>query len=310
MISRDCRGVTLIELLTVMVIAGLAGTMILPVCLAFQSRGLVEIGRNDLHDRAERLLRFLGNDLREAAFLTGAQPQHVDGSPLTLIHDSRPGDPLELLPTAIMADSGGATDHDALTLVKAVSFSPPISLWFAADAQATELTLNRSPNQSPGSSREIRPAPEAISHLLLANQPVCYPVCTTGQTLHLEHPLRDPAAAGTEVLGARAYRYALEAHGGTGRLQRDDFTHREILDNAVDGLQFEYLLESGEMVDQPEPRQIRGIRISLLVRSLHEHRGALNRDSYRLADRSYGPFNDHYRRIQVSQLIEVKNNGR
>ncbi|PLX80966.1 MAG: hypothetical protein C0614_07045 [Desulfuromonas sp.] len=305
-----CRGVTLVELLTTLVIAGLTGVMILPVCLAFQGNGLAEMGRNDLHDRAERLLRFLTNDIREAAFQCGPQPRQADGNALTLVHDSLAGDPLETLPFALSPENGGSTEHDALTMVKAISFIPPLTTWLAADCDTTELTLSRAPNQQPASSREIKPAPEAISHLTLANHSLCYPVVTSDQTLHLEFPLAMAVPVGTEVLGIRAFRYLVEDHGGTGRLRRDDFTSQEILDDAVDGLQFEYLLADGRLVDDPtQSGEIRGVRISLLVRALRPEPNHRDNLCYQLADRSYGPFNDNFRRVLVSQVAEVRNNG-
>ncbi|MDT8441675.1 MAG: PilW family protein [Desulfuromonadales bacterium] len=311
MTAGNCRGVTLLELLSVLLIAGLVGVIVLPACLAFQAQGIRTIGRNDLHDRAERLLRFLANDIRSAAFLTGPQPLQADGSPLALVHDSLPGDPLEEFPSALVPESGGADDDDALTLVTALSFAPPLTLWLAAEADSDELTLNRAPNQPPGSSRELRPAPEAINHLLLANQPDCYPVAGGGQTLYLEQPLAVAAPAGTEVLGVRAFRYLLEPHAGSGRLRRDDFTSREIVDPAVDALQFQYLLADGRLVDQvADTLAIRGVRISLLVRALRPDREHLDRSSYAIADRSYGPYDDHYRRLLVSKLVEVRNHGR
>ena len=60
-----CTGVTLVELLIAMVIASLVGGMILQMVISFQSRILTEISRNDLQDRAERLIRFLANDIRK-----------------------------------------------------------------------------------------------------------------------------------------------------------------------------------------------------------------------------------------------------
>jgi len=58
-----------------------------------------------------------------------------------------------------------------------------------------------------------------------------------------------PAATATELLGLRAHRLYLQRTGRSGRLRCDDLTSDEILDDAVDGLQFEYLLADGCMVD-------------------------------------------------------------
>jgi prepilin-type N-terminal cleavage/methylation domain-containing protein len=307
--KTSCSGVTLLELLIAMVIAALVGGMILQLVVGFQSRILTEISRNDLQDRAERLIRFLASDIRDAAFLQGPKPQRAGGAPLSLVHDSLTGDPLEPLPFSILSDD--ITDgDDRLTIVKAISFAPPLRLAQPGLAGESGLVLNRRPNRSPGSTRELQPAPEAINHLVLANHPLCYAVQLADLTVQLNQPLLEDAPAGTEVLGVRAYAYLLDPFSGSKRLRRDDFTSRAILDNAVDGLQFEYLLADGSLVNQPaRPQDVRGVRISLLVRDLRADQSYTSETVYTLANRTYGPFRDHYRRTLVSQLVEVKNNG-
>lgn len=302
-------GVTIVELLVAMAIASLVGAMILQMVIGFQSRILCEISRNDLQDRAERLIRFLASDVREAAFLVGAHPEMTDGSVLALVHDSLAGDPLETLPGAILPRDNAVGD-DSLTLVKAVSFTPPLRLHQEGLRGDAVLFLNRRPNRSPGSTRELRPAPESINALVLDSKRRIYSVANDDLPLRLNQPLADKVAAESEVFGVRACTLFLESFPGGKRLRRDDFTSREILDDAVDGLQFEYLLEGGSLVSAPaNPEEIRGVRISLLLRDLRSDRGYENKIVYTLGNRSYGPFGDHYRRILVSQLVEVKNNG-
>lgn len=304
-----CAGMTLVELLVAMAIAGLLGSMVLQTVVGFQACILAEVSRNDLHDRAERLIRFLAGDICEAAFLLGPEPRLAGGAPLALVHDSLSGDPLELLPFSLNASDVVSAD-DRLTIVKAVSFVPPLRLAQAAQAGDSSLVLNRRPNRSPASSRELLPAPEAINHLVLDNQRGCYTVQFADVTLQLAQPLVEAAAVDSEVLGVRAAAYLLEPHAGSNRLRRDDFTSREILDDAVDGLQFEYLLADGSLVNLPaNPGEVRGVKVSLLVRDLRADRGYLNETVYPLGNRSYGPFRDHFRRRLVSQLVEVKNHG-
>lgn len=308
MSRQGAAGVCLGELLVALAIAALVSTLVLPQLLIFESRSLAEISRNDLHDRAERLLRFIVADLQGAAFLVGATPRRGDGSPLALVHDSLAGDPLELLPAALLAES--APTGAALTLVAGVAFSPPIQLAQPAAAGSTGLQLTRRPNQSPGSSRELLPAPEAIDHLVLGHHRLCYPVAASGLSLELDQPLAVAAPAGTEVYGVRAYRYSLQVAGSSRRLRRDDFTSSEILDDAVDGLQFEYLLADGTLVTlPPDPGRIRAVRCSLLVRDLRADQDYLDRQVYRLGAQVYGPYLDHYRRVVLSRLVEVKNHG-
>ena len=304
-----CTGVTMVELLVAMTIALIAGAMILQVFLDFQSRVLAEISRNDLRDRAERLVRFMASDVRDAAFLLGAAPRTAAGTPVHLVHDSLPGDPVEALPFALLAeDIADGDDH--LTILKAVSFNPPLRLARTALAGETSLFLNRRPNRSPGSTRELLPAPEAINHLVLSRHRDCYPILHASLEVDLDQPLRVTVAAESEVLGVRAYRYETEPFAGSKRLRRDDFTSRDILDEGVDGLQFEYLLDDGTIVDQPtDLRSVRGVRISLLVRSLRRDRNHIDTGTYPLGNRVYGPFRDRFRRQLVSRMIEVKNHG-
>ena len=305
----SCHGMTLVELLVAMTIASIAGIMILQVILNFQSRILAEISRNDLQDRAERLIRFMASDIRDAAFLLGPVPQTAEGAPLILTHDSLAGDPIETLPFSLVAEDLADGD-DRLTLVKAVSFAPPLRLAQTAQVGETSVVLNRRPNRSPGSTRELQPAPEAINHLVFASQHTCYPLRQANLEVELEQPLRETVSADTEVLGLRACIYEAESFAGSKRLRRDDFTSREILDQAVDGLQFEYLLDDGAMVDQPaDTKNVRGIRISLLVRSLRQDRDHIDTGIYTLANQVYGPFHDHFRRQLVTRLVEVKNHG-
>lgn len=309
MSGRFCAGVTLVELMVAMVIAALLCSMILQTVISFQSRVLKEVSRNDLHGRAERLMRFLASDIRSAAFLVGSVPQVADGTPLRLVHDSLPGDPVQTLPFSILAHDGSAED-DALTIVKAVSFAPPLRLVQPGLVGESELLLNRRPNRSPGSTRELLSAPEAINHLVLDNSQFCYAVASDNQALQLNQPLEKGAPAGTEVLGVRALTYSLDPFSGSKRLRRDDFTSRAILDDAVDGLQFEYLLKDGSLVSLPASAEdVRGVRIHLLVRGLRADRDYRDEKLYLLGEQSYGPFRDGYRRTRLSQMVEVKNHG-
>ncbi len=307
--SIGYAGMTLVELMVAMTVAAILGIMSLHLVLGFQSRILAEISRNDLQDRAERLIRFMASDIRETAFLLGPVPLTADGAPLTLTHDSLAGDPVETLPISLLAEDVADGD-DRLTIVKAEPFNPPLRLAQAAQVGETSVVLNRRPNSSPGSTRELQPAPEAINHLVFAGHRICYPLQRADLVVDLEQPLRETVSAETEVFGLRAYTYTAEPFAGSRRLRRDDFTSRDILDEAVDGLQFEYLLDDGAIVDRPlNTRTVNGVRISLLVRSLRQDRDYSDSGVYTLANRVYGPFRDHFRRHLVTQLVEVKNHG-
>ena len=302
-------GMSLVELLVAMAIASIVGTMILQLVFNYQSRVFAEIGRNDLQDRSERLVRFLANDIREAGFLVGAKPETADGQPLSLVHDSLPGNPLEVLADAIIADDG--PHNDRLTIVKGISFSPPILLQEDVAVGADALTVSRRPNRSPGSTRELLPTPEAINHLVFENHSTSYPVDTVNATtLLLEDAVLDDIPEGTEILGVRPFTYSLDPFAGSYRLRRDDFTSRNILDDAVEGLQFEFLMDDGSLLSSPaEMTKVRGVRVNLLVRDLRADSSFINETIYTLGNRSYGPYRDHYRRCKVTRLVEVKNHA-
>jgi hypothetical protein len=300
-------GHSLVELLVAMGLAALVGSIVLPAVLSMQNRSLAEVGRCNLQARAGRLLRFVEAELRGAAFLVGATPRRCGGEPPVVVQTSAGGNPAVTLDHALLIEDGGVDGNDALSVVRAESFFPPLLLAQSAAGGTTSLRLNRPPNQSPGSSRELRPVPDPIGHVVLANQRHCYPVGTAGQTVQLLDPLDAAAPAATELLGVRVYRFHCDAGG---RLRRDDFTSNEILDDGVDGLQFEYLLASGQVVDRPpDPRAVRAVRLSLLVRDMLPDRAYRNTDRYRLGNRSYGPYHDAYRRTVVSAMVEVKNHA-
>ncbi|GEM_PF-1764206 len=304
------QGYTLVELLVAMGLAGVVAAIVLPAILLFQGRGLAEISRFELRQRAERLLRFLADDVRETAFQVGPAPMRPSGAAPLLCHDSLPGNPAATLLSAVLAEDGGAVADDVLTIVKGEPFFPPLRLLHEAATGATLLRLDRTPNQSPGSSREIRPAPEAISHVVLAGERYCYPVASVGRELHLLEGLAAAAAAGSELFGLRVRCFRREATPLGGRLRSDDFTSDEILDDAVDGLQFEYLLADGRVLDQPpDPAAVRGIRVSLLVRDLRPDPDYRDANTYQLGNRRYGPYHDRFRRLVVSQMVEVKNHA-
>ena len=53
----------------------------------------------------------------------------------------------------------------------------------------------------------------------------------------------------------------------------------------------------------------RPFRVSLLVRDLRSDGDFRDQTVYRLGNRSYGPYRDNFRRIVVSEMIEVKNHA-
>ena len=63
------RGFTLVELLVALTIATITGAMLIKLVLGFQARIVAEINRNNLHDRTQRLVRFIANDQQHPGIL-------------------------------------------------------------------------------------------------------------------------------------------------------------------------------------------------------------------------------------------------
>ena len=115
---------------------------------------------------------------------------------------------------------------------------------------------------------------------------------------------------GTELLAVRANRIYI----ADGELHLDDFKRDQVLDFAVDGLQFRYLLADGTFSDAPlQLDQIRGIQFLILIKSLTAEKDFNNTQEYspqmgpNVVAATYGPYNDRFRRMVLTELIEVKN---
>ncbi len=79
--------------------------------------------------------------------------------------------------------------------------------------------------------------------------------------------------------------------------------------NNIYGLEFYYTLDDGSKTfTPPDPSKIRIIQISLLARSSRPDRDYTDTKTYTTASgATWGPFNDHYRRLFIVTSVECRN---
>jgi prepilin-type N-terminal cleavage/methylation domain-containing protein len=308
-------GFSLIEILIGMTIMGVLASIVLPALLHVQRQGVAALGKNDLADRAARLGQFVAEEIRMAGFMVGPLPADAAGAVPQVDHQSAGGS--TAFPTALLPDNHDAAD-DSVTLLKGRPFFPRLAV---AATAGNLITLDdlRSDTQI-----DVAAATSPYSWVVLENHKVLYQVLArnaAADTLTLATSLREPVGPGNEVFGVRPVSFFVETDAaGRPVLRYDTFAMKETLDNGVDGLQFEYLTvnEAGATVWQEapdRPERIRAVRFHLLVRALLPEPDFRNDTDYstrmgaRVVPETYGPYHDGFRRMVVTELVEVKNNG-
>ncbi len=310
------RGFTLVELLVSVAIMSIISLILYPFFTTFQFQSLSEINKSDLGDRANRLLDYLAEEVRETGFLVTSIPRYGDDTTLKIKHFS---DVLTFSSSIVTGDVAGG--NDSLDVIKAVSFFPRISITEVIAGSPQKVKINRPPDygteiNNAGSNQAL-----ARNNVIFENHKKIYRVNGIAadspdidvdgdgrrdRLLTLQQTLAEPVPVGTEVLGVRAVRFFIDSKG----LRSDDYVTSGVLDSNVDGLQIRYFMSDGSYVDAPTGsaiENIRGVKIYLLVRSGKPDRGYVNAATYTLGSRAYGPYNDGFRRVQVERLVEVKN---
>ncbi len=313
---KSSRGFTLIELLISVAIMAVISTIIYPFFTTFQFQSLSEINKSDLGDRANRLLDYLAEEVRETGFLVTSVPRYGDDTVLSIKHFSSP---LTFSNSIVVGNTAGG--NDSLDLVKAVSFFPRISVTEVITGTPQKIKINRPPDytseiNNPGANQVL-----ARNNVIFENHKKIYRVTGVAadspdidvdgdgrkdRLLSLYQTLAEAVPVGTEVLGVRAVRFYVDSQG----LRNDDYVTAGVLDSNVDGLQIKYFMANGSYVDAPvtaDIEKIRGIKIYLLVKAGKPDRHYVNSTTYSLGGQSYGPFADNYRRVLVERLVEVKN---
>ncbi len=309
-------GFSLIEVLLAMAIMGVLAAFVLPSLFHVQNQGIAALAGNDLTDRAARLGRFVAEEVRMAGFMVGPRPGNPAGAVPTLDHPSAGGG--ISFPTAILPDNRD-DGNDSVTFLKARSFFPRLEVAAVQAGDLIELDDLRSDTQIDAAN-----ATSPYSWVVFENHKVLYQVRernAAADTLRLAADLREPPAPGNEVFGVRPVRFFVEPDGaGRSVLRYDTFAMKETIDPGVDGMQVEYLTvnDAGGVAwkeDPARPERIRAVRIHLLVRALTAERGFRDGTDYsqrmgpRVLPETYGPYNDGFRRMVVTELVEVKNNG-
>jgi len=311
------RGFSLVELLVAMSIMSIISLIIYPFFTRFQFQGLSQINKCDLNDRANRLLSYLAEEVQETGFLVTSVPRNADDSAFQIKY----GAGLVSFNHSIQP-TDVAAGNDRLDILKAVSFFPPQIVTASQSGPPVKIKINHPPDYA----TEINDAAGVNvvlprNQVVFANHKKIYRVTniaadspdvdTDGdghrdRLLTLAQGLAEPVPLGSEVLGVRALGFYIDGSG----LRVDDYVSAEVLDSEVDGLQFEYFMQDGSTLAAPGGaaiENIRGIRIGLLVKADKPDKDYLNSATYALGNRTYGPFNDGFRRVVVERLVEVKN---
>ncbi|MCF6179801.1 MAG: PilW family protein [Geopsychrobacter sp.] len=311
------RGFSLVELLVVMALMSIISLIIYPFFTTFQFQSLSQINKSDLNDRANRLLDYLAEEVQGAGFLVTLVPRNGDDTAFQIKHAAN----LVTFNQSILVGNliGG---DDRLDILKAVSFFPPLVVTAVDPGPPQKVKINRPPDYA----TEINDAAGVNvsltrNHVVFENHKKIYRVKDVAadspntdidgdghrdRLLTLVQPLTEPVPLGSEVLGVRAMGFFVD----TGGLRADDYVSSAVLDRDVDGLQINYFMQDGSSIAAPSGaaiENIRGVRISLLVRANRPDKGYVNSATYLLGSRSYGPYDDGFRRVAVQRLVEVKN---
>jgi hypothetical protein len=88
-----------------------------------------------------------------------------------------------------------------------------------------------------------------------------------------------------------------------------DLGYQTIAEN-IDNLQFSYVLNSGSETNDPNtnPGLVRAVRVFMLGRTAHTHRGFTDTDTYTMANASVSP-GDGFRRKLMCATVKTRNIG-
>ncbi|KAA0259347.1 prepilin-type N-terminal cleavage/methylation domain-containing protein [Deferribacter autotrophicus] len=286
-------GYSLIEFLITIFLFGIIGSIVFAFYINFQNKSINEITNSDLYERANRIMLYLTKEIRTAGFMVSSIPKYSDNS--KLIIEGKTYD-YSIVPENFSGNNGS----DNITIVKAVSNLPEIHVVQNYKSNSNIILVDN----DFGNFFKID---SSKNHLIFENHKVVYKITNiTGKTITLQRLLKEKVPKNTAVLGVRALKFYVD----DGALKLNDFNEISIIDDSIDGLQFQYILEDGSIVNNPSGstiEKIRAIKVFLLVRAQRIYKNYKDSKSYILADTVYGPFNDSYKRVYLENVIEVKN---
>lgn len=331
----DAKGTSLVELLVAVTIFLVFMGLLYPSFSFLQERMSSIHDAEVLAERGNRLLDYLSEKIRTTGFLIGSNPyitfcgttavnsvSHTEGDPydaITLLATV----PIETdaLNKPYLRITSPAQRNDTSVAVNttniSASYIEPNGMRNAkalVTFDALKPTYPYGVNQWSGTVYTV----SAIGggRLVFADDP---------STVNaIESQLTQDINSQSSVYAVRMVRFAVNAArelqevgwnkncGNSGETLSLDETFGPW--GGVDALQFEYILSSDpgvfhSTITAAELPDLRGVRISLLLRAGFPHRDYVNDESYQpgnLAPRKYG---DSYKRMLLTRTVDVKNMG-
>ncbi len=329
------KGFSLLEVLIALTIMATVSAFMFPALIQFQDQGVREISKNDLADRAQRLSIYLSRELGMAGFMLGRRPE-----PSITVNTTN-------YDATILVNNSNNADDEITILKAESFFPKVVAFENVASGGTNiKIEIPRDEFQTSNgnliSSADDRrahlglQADTSYNNIAFENHKRGYPLLNdadkgvqfTGITaavvqatikLKAGDDLREDISEGSEILKVRAKRFYVATSGGESQLLIDDLSAppATILDRSVDGFQVRYLID-GTWEDNPaHAEDIRVIRFYLLVRSLNPQKGLTNTTDYssqmgpktgsNIPAGTYGPYNDAFRRLVITEDVEVKN---
>ncbi len=342
------RGVTLIELMIALAVFSIFISIVYPALLFINNRISVLNDKMLLNDRGKRIIDFITDDLKMIGFIIGPTAKipyctggitpsnsnvitHVDGATYDSI-TYLTSLPVELNMTAScingQTDGLGSQRIDYLLTTRGNSSTGANQVQVDAASSCVDIAAANGNNNGKSliTFETIAPSIVAIAG---AGTQVYYTVSSIGTTLTLSESLKQDIPDNSSVFTVRQFRYDVDTTNGARDLRRVEWnsdctntgTQKRLdasdgLNGGVDGLQFEYLSVdpvSGLLTTSSAPptdlSRLKAIKVWLLIRAEYADRNYTDTNTYTLGSVVLGPFNDNYKRLLLSRIVEVKNLG-
>jgi len=316
-------GITILELLIAMTIFGIMIAVLYPT-LSSVSTHINELNdKQELTQKGQRVLDYMGEELRLAGLFVGARPSitycgEADVNALTHV-DGDPYDTISFL-----------TSERVRTTKKGFPF---LKTSASAAKDGSKITVNVTGNDVSA----IKPASAARSFITFDTlQPnlgtLVYQVTnwvTTASEFTISPNLDQNVNAQSNAYTVVRKQFVVETAGHPRSLRvtkkkSDCDNDNDYLisshgvghvNGGVDGFQTEYVMDDGTTASTVAPADIvrvRAIKIWILLRADFPAKDYEDRSSYTLGETkqsTVGPFNDRYRRLLLTRTVEVKNVG-
>jgi len=337
----DIKGVTLVELIVSMAIFIFIIALMYPTFNLIRSQGTYIENIEALNERAQRLIKYMAEDIKMAGFVVGPKEN------IPYCSDSG-------VPVIQMETNGNTSNnpYDSLTFITSepITFSltqtcmnnkPDYWLHTSAEASAGDniipvenipqtncihLVATNSATENAKSLIAFETASYVNNIYTIGN------ISTDRLTLFQGTSLQITVPSGARVYMVKQYRYEVDNRTlQRTSWRRDCVATGTAIDEAngelggVDALQFEFLVYDAVndtiVVQETPPADIlslRGIRIWILVRSDSRDNEYTDTNTYEVGTLQngqpitnvvLGPYNDHFHRVLVNETVEVKNLG-